>query len=207
MIFSCFEELSDMKINFHKSDLHTLEDDVANAFAQIFCCKIEVLPFKQLGVPLHYKKLKREDPQPIIDRIIKIISGWLGKNLSYRAKLILLTTCIADIPTYLMSMIKFAKWVIGAITSQMAHFFGGNLGDDHKYHFANWGLVSRKKDFGGLGVPNLRDFNMAMLASWGKKIFCCRPNDWKTQVDFNIIIQIQTCFGLKLGLVLLFGKV
>lgn len=61
-----------------------------------------------------------------------------------------------------MSTIKFPKWAIEAITSQMAHFLGGNIGDDHKYHLANWGLVSRLKDFGGLGV---------MISSWSKKIF------------------------------------
>lgn len=74
-MFSCFEKLSGMKINFHKNDLHTLhvEDNVANAFAQIFCCLIGAFPFKYLGVPLHYKNLRREDLQPVIDRIIKKI--------------------------------------------------------------------------------------------------------------------------------------
>ena len=64
-----------------------------------------------------------------------------------------------------MSMINFPKWVVEAITSQMVHLFLGDIGEDHKYHLANWGLVSRKKD---LGVPNLKDFDMALLASWSK---------------------------------------
>lgn len=46
-------------------------------------------------------------------------------------------------------MIKFPKWSIEAITSQMAHFFWGNMGDEHKYHMSNWGLMSWKKEFGG----------------------------------------------------------
>ena len=107
-------------------------------------------------MPLHYKKLRREEIQHIIDRIIKNIAGWLGKHLSYRGKLIILTTCIASIPAYLMSVMKFSKWAIDAITSQMSHFFWGNVGDTHKYHLASWGLIAQKKEFGGLGVPNLR---------------------------------------------------
>ena len=64
---------------------------------------------------------------------------------------------------YVMSIIKFPKWVIQAITtSQRAHFFWGNLGNIHKHHLATWGLVPRKNDFGGLGVPNLREFNMSL---------------------------------------------
>ena len=70
-----------------------------------------------------------------------------------------------------MSLIKFPKWAINAISSQMAHFFWGDLGDVHKYHLAHWGLVTRRKIYGGLGVPNLRYFNLALLASWGKRYF------------------------------------
>jgi hypothetical protein len=45
----CFEQLSDMKINYHKSDLTpvNLEEETQN-FAKIFCCKIENFPFKYL---------------------------------------------------------------------------------------------------------------------------------------------------------------
>ena len=37
----CFEQMSGMKINYDKSDLLTigLEEDEANCFAKIFCCK------------------------------------------------------------------------------------------------------------------------------------------------------------------------
>ena len=157
-ILSCFENLSGMKINLHKSDLLTInvEEEESKTFAQIFCCKLGSFPIKYLGVPLHYDKLRREDLQPIIDRIIKNISGWLGRYLTYRGKLILLCACIVSIPAYLMAMIKFPKWAINAINSQMAHFFWGNIDDQHKHHLANWGLVTRKKEFGGLGIPNLK---------------------------------------------------
>lgn len=128
---------------------------------------------------LHYDKLRREDLQPIIDRIVKNISGWLGRYLTYRGKLILLCACIVSIPAYLMAMVKFPKWAINAINSQKAHFFWGNIDDQHKYHLANWGLVTRQKNFGGLGVPNLKDFNMALLASWGKRFFETDDKDWK----------------------------
>ena len=145
-ILVCFEKQSGLCINFHKSDLHTIniDEETAKEFAQIFCCQIGDFPFKYLGVPLHFKKLRREDLQPIIDKIIKNISSWLWRFLSYRGKLILLTTFIASIPSYLMSIVKFPKWAIDMITSQMSHFFWGNVGDNHKYHLASWGPISRK---------------------------------------------------------------
>lgn len=124
-IRSCFENLSGMKINFHKSDLLTIniEEEVAKSFAQIFCCKLGSSPIKYLGVPLHFDKLRMKDLQPIIGRIFKNIAKWMGRSLTYRGKVILLCACIVSIPVYLMAMIKFPKWAINAINSEMSHFF------------------------------------------------------------------------------------
>jgi hypothetical protein len=107
-----------MKINYSKSDLMTinLEEEEGNNYATIFCCKIGKFPLKYLGVPLHYEKLRREDIQPIVDKIIKRISGWQGKLL-YGARLTLLRACLASIPIYLMSVIKFPRSVVDAINS------------------------------------------------------------------------------------------
>jgi hypothetical protein len=87
------------------------------------CCKIGEFPFKYLGVPLHYEKLRREDIQPIVDNVVNRIPGWKGRLLSYKARLILLRACLASIPIYLLSIIKFPKWAIEAINPQMANFF------------------------------------------------------------------------------------
>jgi hypothetical protein len=65
-----------MKINYHKSDLTPINlEEETKYFAKIFCCKIGSCPFKYLGVPLHYDKLRKEDIQPILDKIINRISG------------------------------------------------------------------------------------------------------------------------------------
>jgi len=102
----CFEQLSGMKINYDKSDLLTigLMEDEENDMARIFCCKKGEFPLKYLGVPLHRSKLRREDIQPIVDKVIKRIAGWKGKLLSYRGTgegLVLLKSCLASIPIYI----------------------------------------------------------------------------------------------------------
>jgi hypothetical protein len=74
-------------------------------------------------VPLHFDKLRREDIQPVVDKIIKIILGWKGKLLSFGAGLALLKACFVSIPIYLMSVIRFPKWAIESINSQMTNFF------------------------------------------------------------------------------------
>jgi hypothetical protein len=51
------------------------------------------------------------------------------------------------------------------INSQMAHVLWDDYDGHRKYHLANWGLVSQKIEFGGLGIPNLADMNLCLLAS------------------------------------------
>jgi hypothetical protein len=121
----CFEQLPDMKINYHKSDMTpiNLGEEEANQLAQIFCCKMGSFPFRYLGVPLHHDKLKREDIQHVVDKVINRVPRWKGRLMSYSARLTLLKACLASIPIYLMSVIKFPKWAIKVINSQMSNFF------------------------------------------------------------------------------------
>jgi hypothetical protein len=42
---------------------------------EIFGCLVGAFLIKYLGVPLHYNKLRREDLQTLIEKIIKRIAG------------------------------------------------------------------------------------------------------------------------------------
>ena len=99
----------------------------------------------------------------MIDKIIKRISGWKGRLLSYAGRLTLLKACLASIPIYLMSIIKFPKWVVNMINSHMARFLWNNNDDKHKYHLAHW-QVAQKKELGGLVIPDLRNLTYLCLA-------------------------------------------
>jgi hypothetical protein len=70
-----------------------------------------------LGVPLHHSKLKREDIQHVVDKILRKATGWRGKLLNHDAKLELVRSVLASIPLYLLSVIKFPKWAITLINS------------------------------------------------------------------------------------------
>lgn len=96
-----------------------------------------------------------------------------------------LEACLASIPIYLLSIIKFPKWAINMINSHMGHFLWNKNDDHHKYHLANWHLVSQKKEARDLGVPDLRSLNLALLSAW---IFTYHLNShaiWKNIVDFK----------------------
>jgi hypothetical protein len=180
-----FEKLSGMRINYHKSDLTpiNLSEEEVQFYAKTFCCKIGSFPFTYLVVTLHHDKLRREDIQPIIDKIMKRISGWKGRLLSYEARLTLLKAYLSSIPIYLMSIIKFSKWAIKAINTQMANFFWDDQEDKHKYHLSNLQSLCQTKDEGGMGVPNLRNLNLCLLASWVHRYYADNGKIWKRVID------------------------
>ena len=70
LILSFFEQLSGLKINFHKSEFFCfgkakgVEDD----YRTIFGCEVGTLPFKYLGIPIHYRRLLNKEWKPVEDR-------------------------------------------------------------------------------------------------------------------------------------------
>jgi hypothetical protein len=174
-----------MRVNFHKHECIPLnvEEERAHEIAHTLSCPLDRLPFKYLGVPLHYEKLKREDLQPMLDKLIKRISGWRGRLLAYSSRLVLIKSYLASIHVYLMSFFKFSKWAIKLIESQMANCLWNDDSECHRYHLASWQHINMEKDFGGLGVPNLRELNIYLLASWIRRYFVDRDKIWKQVVD------------------------
>jgi hypothetical protein len=65
-----------------------------------------------LSIPL-MPKLRREDVQPLMDELIKRIASWRGRLLAYSSRLTLVKTCLAIVPVYLLSFIKFSEWLLG----------------------------------------------------------------------------------------------
>ena len=90
-------------------------------------CPVGAFPIKYLGIPLHYEKLRREDVQPMIDKIVRRIAGWRGKLLSLAGRIVLIKTCLARIPVYLMSFFKFPKWALDLISTHMANCLWSNF--------------------------------------------------------------------------------
>jgi hypothetical protein len=83
-LLTCFEQMYGMRINFHKCDMVpiNISTEESQEYAQSLSCKLGSFPIKYLGAPLHYKRLRKEDLHPVIDKIIKKAGGWRGKLLS-----------------------------------------------------------------------------------------------------------------------------
>ena len=114
---------------------------------------------------------------------MKKIAGWKGKLLSSAGKLTLLKSCLASIPIYLLSVIKFPKWAIENINSHMANFLWNDQEGKHKYHLSNFQGLTQRKEFGGWGIPDLSCLNMSLLSAWINRYQLSDNKLWKQIVD------------------------
>jgi hypothetical protein len=74
LLLPAFEQLSGLKINYHKSELFCFGQakDHELQYEQLFECKRGSYPFRYLGIPMHYRKLYNSHWKIIEERIEKI---------------------------------------------------------------------------------------------------------------------------------------
>jgi hypothetical protein len=63
LLLCAFEQLSGLKINFHKSEFfcYGTAKSNQNEYVEIFGCDLGSFPFRYLGIPMHHKKLMNKD--------------------------------------------------------------------------------------------------------------------------------------------------
>jgi len=118
LVLSIFEQLSGLKINFHKSEIFCFgkakEHEVF--YSQLFGCHIGKYPFRYLGIPMHTRKLSNKDWQIIENIIEKRLSGWKEKMLSTGGRLVLINSVLSSLPMFMMSFFELPRGVLKKLT-------------------------------------------------------------------------------------------
>ena len=156
-VFWAFENLSGLKINFHKSELFCFgkTKEKANDYVSLFGCKEGTMPFKYLGIPMSHRKISRNNWGDIEERFQKKLSSWKGKVLSFGGRLVLINSVLSSLPMCLMSFFKLPKGVLKKLDYYRSRFFLQCDGHKKKYRFTKWSILSTPKSIGGLGILDL----------------------------------------------------
>jgi hypothetical protein len=83
-ILEVFEGCSGLKINFDKTEIFPISysETLWPDLMDVFPGKYSKFPGKYLGLPLHFRTVRRVDFQPLIDKINNRLAGWKGRMLS-----------------------------------------------------------------------------------------------------------------------------
>jgi hypothetical protein len=123
LLLTAFEQVSGLKINFHKSELICFGDAQysLDQYMEIFGCKQGDLPLRYLGIPIHFKELRNSYWKQVEERYEKRLSSWKGKHLSIGGRLTLVNSVLSSLPMYMMSFFAIPKGVLkNLITSDLA---------------------------------------------------------------------------------------
>ncbi|WVZ53763.1 hypothetical protein U9M48_004664, partial [Paspalum notatum var. saurae] len=150
VLLCLFEKLSGLKINFHKSEIFCFGQakECENDYSELFGCRLGSFPFRYLGLPMHYRKLRNSDWRHIEERFEKRLIGWKGKLLSVGGRLVLINSVLSSLPMFMLS------------------FFAIPKGHKKKYHLIKWDQIRQPKEQGGLKIIDLEAQNKCLLSKW-----------------------------------------
>ena len=104
LILTIFEQLSGLKINYHKSEFFCFGEakEVESDYMNIFGCQVAETPLTYLRIPLHFKRISNKDRKVIEDRFERKLSTWKGKMLSYGGRLTLINSILSNLSVYML---------------------------------------------------------------------------------------------------------
>jgi hypothetical protein len=164
--------MSDLKINFHKSEVYAfgVPHQDKERMENMLNCKLGSWLMKYLGILVSNSRLGVAAFWGIKEKMRKRLDPWKGKHMSSGGKLILTNSCLTSLPIYTMGFYLLPKRSHDSFDSIRSRFFWQGAKEEHKYHMARWEIVSRPKDQGGLGVINTEIMNECLFIKWIWKI-------------------------------------
>ena len=136
---------------------------------QNFPGKICNFPGKYLGLPLHIRKLRKVEVQPLIDKIRARLLGQKGRFLSTAGRETLVKTVLSSPPVYHLTAFSEQKWLVKRIDRLRRSFLWRGETSDKVYgghSIVNWPTTCRPKFKGGLGILDLERFARALILRW-----------------------------------------
>lgn len=161
-ILTFFGDCSGLKVNISKTEIFPirLDEEGINQILRNFLGKY-------LGLPLHVRKLRKIEVQPLIEKIGARLPGWKGRFLSTAGRENLVKTVLSSQPIYHMTLFEENKWLIWRIDRLRRSFLWRGETPDKVYgehSIINWPTTCTPKEKGGLGVFDLEHFARSALA-------------------------------------------
>jgi hypothetical protein len=122
-ILDIFAAASGLSINKNKCLLNpiqcSLEETVTLRF---FPGRLQAFPYTYVGVPLSVTKLKRNDLQPLIDRVSSNLPTWKAGMMTAAGRAVLVKTKMSAVPVHTAIATAISSWAIQQIDKRRRAF-------------------------------------------------------------------------------------
>jgi len=167
-ILRCFELASGLKVNFHKSKLTgvKVENVAMSTYAKTLNCNTMKIPFQYLGIEVGGNPRRKQFWDPVVRKVEAKISSWKGRFLSMAGRICLFKSVFTAIPLFYLSIFKAPVAVCNKISSIQRKFLWAWGKQSKSILWVSWDNVCKPLEEGGLGVKEVKIFNVALLAKW-----------------------------------------
>jgi len=123
-ILRCFEILSGLKSNYHKSVISGIgvDEGMLHNFASRLNCLHHKLPLKYLGMPLEENPGRKNTWKPVLEKLKLKLASWKKRLLSFVGRLTLIKSVMSSLPTYYLSLFKVPVGVAKEIEKLQSFF-------------------------------------------------------------------------------------
>ena len=160
-----FELVSGLKINFAKSYFGAVgkSDQWVREAAGFLNCRILLLPFTYLGIPVGANPKRGQLWDPVIRKCERKLARWKQRHLSFGGRVTLIHSTLFSIPIYCLSFFRLPGKVAEKLIRIQRNFLWGGGSEQRKIPWVNWKIVCLPKERGDLGIKDIWAFNKALL--------------------------------------------
>jgi hypothetical protein len=153
-ILLCFESMSRLRINFHKSEVMVLGMDQEDGprIAHMLNCKLGSFPFSYLGLPISDRALTATDWGPLAAKVGKRAEPWMGKLMSSTARLTLNNAYLSSLRLHAMAVCLLGEGQHNIMDRHRSRYYWEANSTKRKYHWVRWSAICRPKSQGGLAL-------------------------------------------------------
>ena len=146
--------------------------------AVILNCDVMVSPFFYLGLPASGNHRHGAFWNGVMEKVQARLSKWKGRCLSLAGR-ICFKSVLSSITLFFMSLFKLPSGVADKLVRIQRNFLWGWGSEGRKIAWVYWQKVCKPHDFGGLGIIDLKIFNMALLGKWIWRLGTDKGGLWK----------------------------
>ena len=103
---------------------------------------------------------------PIINKCERKLAKWKQRHISFGGRVTLIQSVLTSIPIYFFSFFRVPNRVVDKLVSIQHRFLWDGGIEQKKIAWIKCDTVCLPKEKGGLGLKDIKTFNLALLGKW-----------------------------------------
>lgn len=168
-ILDFFGNASGLRTNLQKCSIAPIacSDQQVERIRGIFPAQVVGFPIQYLGMPLSVRSLRKNQFQPLIDKVASKIPNWKAQLMNKAGRMTVVQSVLTATCTYNLISLDIPAWVFQEIDKlQKGFLWAGKPTANGGQCLVTWPIACRPKTVGGLGIQDLRRASVALRLRW-----------------------------------------